>query len=522
LTTNKVFLVLLFSVSLGCSAQDFFNYRYNVSAWTNPEGTFLFQTADSELACLTLKIDTLNYFSNILSKFNEDGIPIWAKNIHVNPGIQLDQRGSLYRIDDSKMLLMTTEGVYDTTYFVYLDSAANPSGFKKIFSFRSLLSAFEPADTSIYLLGSDSNPVFTIVKIDMNGNPLWSRKITGPGPVGWSRIKPDYDGGLLVSMLLDVPGFPLPNYHIGLLKLSASGDVLWEREISSQDTSIHTMYAADVTGAPSGNYVVCSHMQQDTVWKLLLILCDSSGRPIANNVIEAGRVITAHFLEKESNDFVIYCTLSIYGNSHFDAILRIDSALNFISLTSYSDTLHKNTLTGFCKTMSGSTVISGTNFDSGAYQLSLMNIDSLDSSCAVKNYFNSASSFVNLIDTSVAFSSVPVSLSADTNAFPISFITIPSVPAGQCMTFTNVDAASGSNSLILTPNPATSSLMLQAGNSALLNEKYVIRDLCGRELMSGMIFHDHPEIDVSSLRTGFYFIEIQAHEGSVAKKFLKD
>ncbi|AFL80794.1 hypothetical protein Aeqsu_1301 [Aequorivita sublithincola DSM 14238] len=82
--------------------------------------------------------------------------------------------------------------------------------------------------------------------------------------------------------------------------------------------------------------------------------------------------------------------------------------------------------------------------------------------------------------------------------------------------------ATPENSLIdlkIFPNPAQNKLIIHSANNDF--DSISIIDINGRQILSKENFNSN-EIDVSSLKTGMYFITIETSEGNITKKFIKN
>lgn len=76
----------------------------------------------------------------------------------------------------------------------------------------------------------------------------------------------------------------------------------------------------------------------------------------------------------------------------------------------------------------------------------------------------------------------------------------------------------------LFPNPARDYVMVKiTGNSGMLNPGFVIRDLIGREVFTGIISYgpaDEYRINTHTLISGFYLLEVRHENQKVVKSFV--
>jgi len=73
--------------------------------------------------------------------------------------------------------------------------------------------------------------------------------------------------------------------------------------------------------------------------------------------------------------------------------------------------------------------------------------------------------------------------------------------------------------LIVFPNPVQNTLIVQSANHTL--DSFSITDSHGRIVLS-LENSTSPEIDVSALESGLYFLKIQSSEGKAIRKFIKN
>lgn len=66
------------------------------------------------------------------------------------------------------------------------------------------------------------------------------------------------------------------------------------------------------------------------------------------------------------------------------------------------------------------------------------------------------------------------------------------------------NAANASQTVIISPNPATDQILVQA-DAALIHSAYTLTDQFGRKVMGGIILNENTHIDISELASGIYF-----------------
>mgnify|MGYP002524145372 CR=1 FL=1 len=69
------------------------------------------------------------------------------------------------------------------------------------------------------------------------------------------------------------------------------------------------------------------------------------------------------------------------------------------------------------------------------------------------------------------------------------------------------------------PNPTNNVLFVETRLIASLPAEYIIANVTGQTLLSGLITEETQQIDVTGLGEGMYFVRIQSDEESIIKKF---
>jgi uncharacterized repeat protein (TIGR01451 family) len=96
----------------------------------------------------------------------------------------------------------------------------------------------------------------------------------------------------------------------------------------------------------------------------------------------------------------------------------------------------------------------------------------------------------------------PVATNTTTNIFEI---------------MTGVEESPSANTISILPNPASNKLFISGLAQDALAE---IFDISGKLLLTKLLLH--PQLDISSLAQGLYFIKLTTAQGSVVKKFVKE
>lgn len=118
---------------------------------------------------------------------------------------------------------------------------------------------------------------FLFIKVDPEGNELWSRTFGDPGMMDWGYGAVEVVGGGFVAMgtrTEDLHGSP---ENIVLLKMDESGQLLWEREF---ETVTHNMFGGLLQLSNGGFAMSGSTVVESGGFDVFLIEADSEGNAV--------------------------------------------------------------------------------------------------------------------------------------------------------------------------------------------------------------------------------------------------
>jgi hypothetical protein len=92
-----------------------------------------------------------------------------------------------------------------------------------------------------------------VVKLDANGNVIWTKTIGGGSDDGAASIIQSSDGGYVVAGSSD--SFGAGSYDIYVVKLDSSGNVIWTKTIGGSDWDV----ARSIIQSSDGGYVVAGY-----------------------------------------------------------------------------------------------------------------------------------------------------------------------------------------------------------------------------------------------------------------------
>jgi len=118
-----------------------------------------------------------------------------------------------------------------------------------------------------------SKPDFLFIKVDPEGNELWTSAFGDPDMVDHGTVLAETTDGGYVTAGERVKDYYSGDADIMLVKIDENGQLLWEKII---ETSAHSMFAA-ILQHPDGGYVVAGSMLQGRTFDIFMIKTDSEG-----------------------------------------------------------------------------------------------------------------------------------------------------------------------------------------------------------------------------------------------------
>jgi len=224
-----------------------------------------------------------------------------------------------------------------------------------------------------YLEGVNLYDVF-LIKTDVNGDTLWTKKYGGSLNEESTSMKQTSDGGLIISGYSQSFSFGSTDFY--LVKTDSIGDTLWtrhyggsleEKSNSVRQTSdggyIMTGYSQSFGVANENMYVVKTNSLGDTVWTNTYGKAGrySRGRDIIQTV-DGGYIVTGSIKTASSNGaYDLYVVkINALGNVQWDTEYKVEP-----SNTSYTSSEGRSIL----QTPDGGFAISGTWFSASTFEL---------------------------------------------------------------------------------------------------------------------------------------------------------
>jgi uncharacterized delta-60 repeat protein len=214
-------------------------------------------------------------------KLDSSGNVVWTKTIG---GIGDDQAWSIIRSSDGNYVVAGWTNSFGSNYDFYvvkLDSSGNIIWTKTIGGSGDdqAWSITQSSDGGYVVAGRTSSFGaggwdFYVVKLDSSGNVQWTKTIGGPGSQdeAWSIIQSS-DGGYVVAGWSDSFGAGLRDFYV--VKLDANGNVVWSKTIGGN----YGDGAHSIIQSSDGGYVVVGSTESFGAggWEMYIVKLDSSG-----------------------------------------------------------------------------------------------------------------------------------------------------------------------------------------------------------------------------------------------------
>lgn len=328
---NKYFISLYFIVCAICVentfATDTFKKTYSHTSSGFDLGNPL-QSPDLGYLFSGGLVDSLNPVNEnfLLLKTDELGTPTWC-TYYSTLGLAMNIASCLAWDGGIVMaghLLDTATNIPEDYIVIKTDSVGNVHWSKAIGGINSDAIAFicQSQDSGYVIAGNSSNftpgtyPEINIVKLDLNGNKIWSRALNHSFGISTETIKPTYDGGYILAGTHSLP------YAILVIKTDSLGIPEWSKTYHStmQD------WAYDIIQSPDSGFVVLGVTRDGDDCTLLKIDPEGNVEWIKNISNNYGSVI-GYDLELSQDNSILM------AGSAPDSLANFESFILKISLS---------------------------------------------------------------------------------------------------------------------------------------------------------------------------------------------
>jgi uncharacterized delta-60 repeat protein len=259
-----------------------------------------------------------------------------------------------------------------------------------------------------------------VVKLDSNGNVVWTKTIGGSNSDVANSIVQSSDGSYVVAG--ETLSFGASGRDIYVVKLDSSGNIVWTKTIGGSWDD----FANSVIQSSDGGYVIAGYTQSfgASWYDIYVVKLDSSGNVIWSKTIGGGDADVAYsIIQSSDGGYIVIGRTQSFGAGGYDVyVVKIDSSGNVLWTKTigggYADEARSIT-----QSSDGGFAIAGytQSFGAGSYDIYVVKTGPLGDTCWSQGITNYVVSSV-----SSSFSS------PSTDAFP------------QSPTVTVVSPASGS------------------------------------------------------------------------------
>jgi len=179
--------------------------------------------------------------------------------------------------------------------------------------------------TSSFGAGRDD---FYVVKLDSSGNVLWTKTIGGSSDDGASSIMQSSDGGYVVAGETRSFGAGEDDFYV--VKLDSNGNVVWTKTIGGSDLDV----ATSIIQSSDGGYVVAGYTYSFGAGAadFYVVKLDSSGNVVWTKTIGGSFWDFAHsIIQSSDGSYVVAGWTESFGEGNGDIYLvKLDSSGNVV------------------------------------------------------------------------------------------------------------------------------------------------------------------------------------------------
>lgn len=180
-------------------------------------------------------------------------------------------------------------------------------------------------------IGSNSNTEIGIMKVDMNFNIIWSKKISGaPLCYAYSALQ-CANSDLLITGYSSVSGSSAGDWDSFVCRLTSDGNLIWKKTIvNSSNASDWLLEAIELN---DGNFILSGATHGGSSVDFLLTKISASGNIILNKRFGGSQNEVIYNITKSSfnGHYIISAGSWSFGLGEYDLVLaELDTNLNFI------------------------------------------------------------------------------------------------------------------------------------------------------------------------------------------------
>jgi|GEM_PF-4865196 len=458
-------------------------------------------------------------YNILLNKVDHNGNPLWAREIGLSSSIlepmlvvDMNERGHLVITHGD-----VRSAWVDSTLFIQFDTSGNLTGVQAIANFQPDMWAFNSSDSSV-LMKMDYGSDIQLVKYDIHGNVKWGKILNEPTTpyFYYNSIEPVNDGSFVLCAHSD--------NGLAMIRIDSSGGVTLNKKFMPSDT-LTFLYPLNFICAGPDKYLFSYLLSKNQHSEFGYLLIDSAGNPLINKVYYSPLVGGFGYSRVWKTEFISALMLNINSSRYSCAAFTLDSALNFVSLVSLTDTNFNDGISQFLCTQGNELLFTSYSFDPPSIY-PIQKTDSLANFICSGHPFTVTEDSVILNYSSYNFSTSPLTVAFGPNATNLFVNPVTVTAVDYCGTFLNVQEIHEQEFSIY-PNPLTSQYMdlsFKTRNSQSVS--LMLADLTGRILYQTQ-FEAAPgenktNIFVGDLAKGIYIVTLAGEEGRESVKVIKE
>ena len=470
-----------------------------------------------------MNTSALNIFYGYLQKTDSLGNLLWAKKYNI-PGFGFFTNS--FETKDKGLIVSgntrDSAGIAKDMFLLKTDSLGNVLWAKSYggSAMDAICYVIQTSDSGFVMLGetysygvAGQSDIY-IVKTDKSGTVQWAHTYGG---TGWEKnisINQTSDGGYFT--VGTTTSFNALNSDIYAIKLDANGNVLWSKIFGETQTDVGEIGLPTFDG---GFLIVSKTLNYDaSTWKIGLIKTNSLGDTLWTRTYKkAGATeLTAWGAEQtKDGNYVLVGYLQSTPGHYKGYLLKVDSVGNYMWAHSFTNNQYLYTIR---ETADRGLIISSLS-DNG---LGMGNNDAL----LIKTNPNGNSGCYQNTDIPVSGYSAPkisnvttlTSTGCTSQSITITTSSNQSSMANIC-TFipTSVESYAYPNTVNVFPNPANKQLFIDANTTEKLTAD--LYDFTGKQVFSKSM-NDKSVIELPDLTEGIYTLTIKTVDHFITKKIV--
>jgi len=518
---KKIVFVTLLSLILIDSTFSQNTFQGTVSCGFLAEAHSICHTTDNGVAMAGVAPNSLapGYVTICAVKLDAQGVLSWAKTIG---GLESETGNEIIQTNDGGYVIAGETISYGAgqadIYVVKLDANGNLLWTRTVGGTGDELgsSIIETDDGSLIVVGSTTtfgsgfDDVY-IVKLSSGGNLEWTRTIGGGLEDAGKSIIQSNDGGFVVGGSTNSFGAGLKDFYI--LKLDSTGFLQWQRTIGGSNTD----ECSSVVHTNDGNYAFCGETYSFTAgdFDCYVVKLDSIGNLMwTKSIGGVNQEWNCKMIETHTGDLAIACyTTSFgYGSGDFYSI-KLDSSGNLIWSMTVGGAGGEE---AWCvaETDNGELIYAGStnsfSLNQGDNEIFYVQFDSLGQTCG------------NLINNTPTLGSGGIVGNGSGSTMSTTGGLIGTGGVIQSIGVMNmvcvqvgINEISTNDNIEVYPNPGNGIFHISLNQNAVLDDYHLeIYNVMG-ELVKAQSLNQNrtgPDVDLTSQPDGIYFVELTLNE----------